>query len=136
MKTALLELLAVLLALTCLVRCQSNYESDQVNEDGEMGRTTDANCVFVGCSCGEDEGAYFSNEAEYNGGGGGGGGGAAVDQNGSPYGQGYDVVCHIDQSVSRDFPERDTSKKYSNLISSIEVILFGFSCYHTLLFYL
>lgn len=117
MKTALV--LLALLVTTCnhFVRCQSNYDSDEESR----GASSSSNCVFVGCSCGEED--VLSNEAEY----GGGNGNGAVDQNGSPYGLGYDVICTIDDSVSRDFPERDTSKKYASFISSIELTSNGLS---------
>lgn len=120
MRRRALKLLVLLVACLSVTRCQSNYESEQVNDDEMTARSSSANlnCVFVGCSCGEDDEPYASNEAEYMG---GGGGGAVPDHGGSPYGQGYDVMCRIDENGAREFPERDTSRQYSNVISSIEV---------------
>jgi Leucine-rich repeat (LRR) protein len=114
---SLIVLLLLVLGVT-FVRPYDSEFSDESSRGGDdeatAGGGTQLNCVFLGCSCaGVDEPVLTGESGDYT---------AGAD---SPYGNGYDVTCSPpgeegETSGGRVFPERDTSRKYSNVISSIE----------------
>lgn len=82
----------------------------------QIRQSANVNCVFVGCSCGEDADMEIANSQE-----------AAADDNEDAVSASsvqYEISCRDQRDPSlrlKSFPLRDRSRRYSNRIASLEL---------------